>query len=301
VKISSLTAALAACSMSLFMLFAPAVQAQLPDNSVLIGAIAPNETIIKTLPEAMQKAASLKVGIQITIPGSFYIEDGSKLVGLDVDLIRAVLAKLDLEADFVPMEFGALITTLRSGRVDVTIGQMNDTKERQKQIDFVDYMMTGISITIQKGNPQAIHGPGDLCGKNVGTVAGSTQNALVQELNAQCLAQGKPAIEMITTDSYTQNLAQMRSGRIHATVDDLPGSVYTAATIDDGNALEVVPGELINGGPLGIGIGKENSALRDAIAAALTELLQDGTYAKILGSWGIGDYALIPAITINQG
>jgi len=288
-----------AVALSLSVFCASNVQAQMPDNRDLITAIQPNDALVATLPEALQKATSLKIGTAISPPGTFYLEDGSTLVGLDVDLMRAILAKLNLQAEFAPMEFGAMITTLLSGRIDLIIGQMNDTKERQKQVDFVDYMMTGISITVQKGNPQAIQGPDDFCGKNIGTVAGTTQNALVQKIAEKCLAEGKAAIEMTTTDSTVQNIIQLRAGRIHAIIDDLPSSVYNAATVDDGNALEVVPAELINGGPLGIAIAKENAALRDSVAQALNELLQDGTYGKILKSWGIGDYALISEISIN--
>jgi len=288
-----------AVALSLSIFCVSAAQAQIVDNSDLIAAVQPNPVLVATLPEALQKATTLKIGTAISPPGTFYLEDGSTVVGLDVDLMRAILAKLDLKAEFAPMEFGAMITTLLSGRIDLVIGQMNDTVERQKQVDFIDYMMTGISITVQKGNPQAIQGVDDFCGKNIGTVAGTTQNALVQKIAERCLAEGKPAIEMTTTDSTVQNLVQLRTGRIHATIDDLPSSVYNAATVDGGNALEVVSAELINGGPLGIAIAKENGALRDGVAQALAELLQDGTYAKILASWGIGDYALIAQVSIN--
>lgn len=77
------------------------------------------------------------------------------------------------------MAFGSLITSLQSGRIDMTMAGMNDTKERQQQIDFVDYFSSGITIMVQKDNPQDITGPDALCGKAVAVVKGpATRSSL---------------------------------------------------------------------------------------------------------------------------
>ncbi|MBY8854135.1 transporter substrate-binding domain-containing protein, partial [Saccharothrix sp. MB29] len=85
--------------------------------------------------------------------------DGTTAVGSEVDLAKAIGAKLGLTVEHQDMAFGSLITSHQAGRIDVTMAAMNDTAERQQAIDFVDYFTSGITIMVQKGNPQGVKGP----------------------------------------------------------------------------------------------------------------------------------------------
>lgn len=96
------------------------------------------------------------------------------------------------------------------------------------------------------------------------------------------------------------NQTQLRTGRVDAILNDLPSAVYISRNAGNGQFFEVVPGQPINGGPYGIGVNKSNPQLRDAIANALTELVTDGTYAKILDAWGIREGA-IEKVNVNGG
>ena len=96
----------------------------------------------------------------------------------------------------------------------------------------------------------------------------------------------------VYTDSDTQNQNQLRTGRVAAILNDLPSAVYISRTAGNGKTFEVVPGPPIEGGPYGIGFAKTNTALRDAVNRALGELVSDGTYLKILQSWGVEQGAL---------
>jgi polar amino acid transport system substrate-binding protein len=185
-----------------------------------------------------------------------------------------------------------LITSLQSGRIDMTMAGMNDTKERQQQIDFVDYFSSGITIMVQKGNPEGITGPDALCGKNVAVVQGTSHQTFAAAQSEKCVQAGKPAVTVTATDSDTQNQNQLRTGRVAAILNDLPSAAYISRTAGDGNTFEVVPGPPIEGGPYGIGFAKTNAGLRDAVNEALGELMSDGTYLQILQSWGVEQGAL---------
>jgi polar amino acid transport system substrate-binding protein len=268
-------------------------QSAIPDNTALIAAIKPDQALTTGLPPAVGGSKTVNVGSNIqSAPNNFYAADGKTPIGYEVDLAKAIGAKLGVEMAYQDMAFGSLITSLQSGRIDMTMAAMNDTKERQQQIDFVDYFSSGITIMVQKGNPEGITGPDTLCGKNVAVVQGTSHQKFAAAQSEKCTQSGQPAITVTATDSDTQNQNQLRTGRVAAILNDLPSAVYISRTAGDGNTFEVVPGPPIEGGPYGIGFAKTDTALRDAVNRALGELMADGTYLKILQSWGVEQGAL---------
>lgn len=287
---SLLVLGLAACGST-----SDTTQTSTPPSSDL-SSVKKDDALAAMLPPAIVSAGKLRVGSNIqNPPNNFYAADGKTPTGSEVELIKAVAAKLGLTAEHSDMAFSSLITSLETGRVDVTMAAMNDTAERQQKIDFVDYFTSGITIMVQKGNPQGVKGPDDLCGKGVAVNLGSSQETYAKEQSQKCLAQGKPEVALSVTDSDTGNQNQLRTGRVAAILNDLPTAVYVAKTAGDGAFFEVVPLAPINGGPYGIGVNKQNPQLSAAIKAALQALIDDGTYAKILTNWDIKQGAITKA------
>jgi polar amino acid transport system substrate-binding protein len=273
----------------------------IPDTSSILDAVETDDELAAMVPAAIADAGLITVGSNVqSAPNNFYAEDGSTVIGSDHDLITAIGSKLGLEVEYTNQDFASLITSLQSGRVDVTIAAMNDTAERQASIDFVDYLTSGITLMVQKGNPAEITGPDTLCGKSIAVVTGTSQQTFAEETSAECVADGEEALEIAVTDSDAQNQTQLRTGRIDAIVNDLPSAVYISKTAQDGKAFEVVPGDVIDGAPYGIGVNKENPELRDAIAAALDSIIDDGTYGEILDAWGIESGEVTEAV-VNGG
>ena len=273
----------------------------IPDTSDLLDAVEVDDALASQVPSDIADAGTLNVGSNVqSAPNNFFAEDGSTVIGSDHDLITAVGKKLGLEVEYQNQDFGSLITSLQSGRVDVTIAAMNDTAERQEAIDFVDYLTSGITLMVQKGNPADITGPDTLCGKSIAVVTGTSQQEFAEATSTQCESDGDEPLEITVTDSDSQNQTQLRTGRIDAIVNDLPSAVYISKTAQDGEAFEVVPGDVIDGAPYGIGVNKDDPELRDAIAAALDSLIDDGTYGEVLDAWGITSGSVTEA-TVNGG
>ncbi|MCU1542662.1 MAG: transporter substrate-binding protein [Microbacteriaceae bacterium] len=273
----------------------------IPDTSKILDSVKTDDALAKLVPSDIAGSGTLKVGSFVqSAPNNFYAEDGSTVIGSDHDLITAISSKLGLEPEYSNLDFASLITSLQSGRVDVTIAAMNDTAERQGAIDFVDYLTSGITLMVQKGNPAKITGPDALCGKSIAVVTGTSQQTFAEATSATCEADGEEAVEIAVTDSDSQNQTQLRTGRIDAIVNDLPSAVYISKTTQEGKAFEVVPGDVIDGAPYGIGVNKDDAELRDAIAAALESLIDDGTYGDILGAWGI-ESGQVSEVVVNGG
>lgn len=274
---------------------------RIPDTSAILDGVETDDELAAQVPAEIADAGVLTVGSNVqSAPNNFYAADGTTVVGSDHDVITAIARTLGLDVEYQNQDFGSLITSLQSGRVDVTIAAMNDTAERQQAIDFIDYLTSGITIMVQKGNPADITGPDALCGTSIAVVTGTSQQEFAEETSAQCEADGEEPLEITVTDSDSQNQTQLRTGRIDAIVNDLPSAVYISETTQDGEAFEVVPGDVIDGAPYGIGVNKDQPELRDAIAAALDQLIDDGTYDEILDAWGITSGSVDEAV-VNGG
>jgi polar amino acid transport system substrate-binding protein len=246
-------------------------------------------------------ADDIKAGsITNSPPMISYASDGTTLQGAIVDLAAAMSKQMGRTIAFESIPFKGLLPAMEAKRIDITFTLMNDTAEREKVIDFVDFFNLGTMLLIQKGNPQHVDSLETLCGKTVSTVQGSTQVVLVDETNAKCSAAGKPAIDNLQYAQPSDARLQVQTGHVAAFLGNTPVMVYLAKTAGDGTIFDVVRGHEYQPVPLGIGVAKANTALRDALQKSLDALIADGTYRKILEKHGVESGAVTSA-TINGG
>ena len=82
-----------------------------------------------------------------------YIDNG-KMTGFDVELLRAVAAKLGLSAEFRAQDFSGLLPSVANQQIDLAAGSISITKERLKMVDFSEGYLTGLlSVATLPGSP----------------------------------------------------------------------------------------------------------------------------------------------------
>lgn len=230
-------------------------------------------------------------------PMEFVNPDKGTLDGFDVDLANAIAAKLKLNTLFVTSAFQELQSGLQTGRGDVIISGMSDNVKRQESMDFVDYLTSGPILFTTNANAAQYKTAEDLCGK---TVAGSRSTSFGENVTgwseANCVGKGKPAIKFEgTADSNAARLG-MKQGRYDAVVQGIETIAYQMRVEPD--TFTLVGDPLLSNDTFGMGFKKDNTALRDAVAGALDELIKDGTYNELLTKWGLVHNA-VPKAVIN--
>lgn len=239
----------------------------------------------------------LVVGSDIAYaPVEFYKEGTEEAQGIDVDLCNAIAKEMGRAGcEFKNTIFDGLIPALKAKRFDIIMSAMSDTKERQQEIDFIDYFTVGTSILVRKGNPENIQSLDDLCGKTIGLQKGTTQEEVANEQKEKCRAQGSD-LTVLTFETDTDAQQALKAGRSVADMNDFPVAAYAAQQTGD---FEVV-GSQIAAGPYGIGVRKEDTELRDEIQKALKAVIASGEYDRILAKWDVEQGALKTA-AINGG
>jgi len=229
-----------------------------------------------------------------------YASDGTTLQGAIVDLAAAMSKEMHRKIVFEAIPFKGLLPAMEAKRIDIVFSLMNDTPEREKLIDFVDFFNLSTMLLIRKGNPDHVESLEMACGKTVSTVQGSTQIALVDAASAKCTAAGKGSIQNLQYSQPSDARLQVQSGHVAAFLGNAPVMVYLAKTAGDGKIFDVVPGHVYQPVPLGIGVAKSNTRLRDELQKSLNALIANGSYRKILEKYGIESGAVTSA-TINGG
>jgi polar amino acid transport system substrate-binding protein len=256
----------------------------------------------KQLPERMRNARQIRVGADISYaPLEFFdalgpdVLDGSggdsapQVQGIDPDLATELGRRLGVRFSFVNVKFDDLVDALRNGRIDVIMSGMSATPERAERISFIEYFRSGTSLLVAKGNPKGIRSQSDLCGKTVTMQGGTIQEDLALALRRGCPPE-RP-LRLRALDSGSQALLEVKYGTSDVALTDFPVAAYNAKVSNDGKDFEVV-GEQIDPGPFGIGVRKEDAALREALQTALRQMIADGGYDRVLSEWNVTDGAL---------
>ncbi|MFI2505927.1 ABC transporter substrate-binding protein [Streptomyces sp. NPDC018972] len=261
------------------------------------------------LPDDIRKAGVIKVGSDIAYAPVEFKDGSGKTVGIDPDLADAMGKQLGVKFEFENGTFDTLITGLRSDRYDIAMSAMTDTKDRQEGVDsetgkkvgegvdFVDYFTAGVSIYTKKGDDQGIKTWSDLCGKKIVLQRGTVSEDLAKAEAEKCPKGEKLTIEAYDNDQQAQT--RLRAGGADAGSSDFPVAAYAVKTSGGGNDFQLV-GEQVEAAPYGIAVAKEDTQLRDALKAALDEIIKNGEYQKVLDKWGVAEGAVKEA-TINGG
>jgi polar amino acid transport system substrate-binding protein len=241
---------------------------------------------------------SITIGTDASYPPieSVDTKNGNAIVGVDPDLGAAIGKELGVKVKFTNTGFDGIIPALAAGRFDMAMSAMTDNTTRQKTVDFVDYFSAGTSFMGKVGG-KTVQTLADLCGLKVAVEKGTTEQDDATAQSKKCTTAGKSAVTVLPyPDQNGANLA-LSAGRADIVMADSPIVAYAAA---QSKGQFVAVGTTYGTAPYGIAFPKTSSALRDAVAAALQKLIDDGTYKTVLAKWGASSGAVTKA-TVNGG
>jgi len=238
---------------------------------------------------ALFEAGTLTFGSDISYPPQeFYDPAGSQnAAGFDVDLAKAITAKLGLKFKIVNQAFNGIIPALNAKKYDAIISAMTINADRKTTVDFVPYFVAGEAFVVQKTSTYKPTKLEDLCGHKVAVEDGTAEKDEASGLNepGKACASNKITLHTYTVD--TEALAQLKkvppTDDVHFT--DSPVADYEVSK----DPSLVVTGQAIEVAPEGIAVRKGDTAILNAITQAFDALKSDGTYDSLLKKWGVSD------------
>lgn len=267
-----------------------------PKAKVSVGGV--DQAAAAKVPAAVKSKGTLTIGSDASYaPSEFLAGDGKTIEGFDVDLFKAVAAKLGLKVQFQNAKFDSIITGVEGGKYDLGVSSFTVNSDREKQATMVSYFNAGTQWAAAPGNPKHVN-PDKPCGLTVAVQQGTVQQE--QDLPPKqkaCAKAGKP-IHILVYTGQDQATAAVGTGKADAMLADSPVVAY-AVKQSKGKIAAV--GNIYDAAPYGYVLPKSEKAFGQAIVLALQSLQKDGSYQKILQNWGvqqgaISSFAINPAV-----
>ncbi len=193
--------------------------------------------------------------------------------GFDIDIARLVAAGLGFGQDKI--EYKAIPSANReqaisNGDIDYYVGTYSITDPRKEKISFAGpYFVAGQDLLVRKDDT-AITGPDALDGKKVCSATGSTP---IQRIRKEY-----PKATVVEFEKYSQCVEQLLGKQVDVvTTDDAILKGYAAQQPDK---LKVV-GKPFSKEKYGIGLPKDDKALRDKVNDLLAASVTSGEWQKI--------------------
>jgi len=229
--------------------------------------------------QELQQQGRLTVGTALTAPFEFHDPETGALVGFDVEIARAIAARLGVPVEWKEMAFADLLPTLEKGEVDLVIAAMYITPERQQRVAMSDpYLGTGL-IMVVRATETDINTVDDLAGRVVGVKEGATGARFARHLQDQGMA--------FTIQEYADtrdSLEDLSRGFADVVLNDKINSMEYIRTHRD---LKIV-GDILEPADLGIAVRQGDTELLALVNEVLQSLRDAGTLEKLYAQWIAG-------------
>ena len=194
-----------------------------------------------------------KVGTEPTFPPFDTTDEDQNIVGLDMDLIKAIGEDQGFDVEFENLSFDGLIPALKAGNIDIVAAGMNKDNTTIKSVEDLTPDM------------------------KVAAQTGTTGASKVKELKDA----GKIK-EAVILDGLDTCMMKLINGDVSAVINDKP--VTEAYMKKQPDKIKMV-GEALNAENYGFAVQKGNAELVEKINNGLKHIKENGTYDKLVDEW----------------
>jgi lysine/arginine/ornithine transport system substrate-binding protein len=222
----------------------------------------------------------IKFGVDATYPPFESLSPSGAFQGFDIDLGKAICAKLHVKCVFVSQGFDGIIPALQARKFDAVLSSMTVTPDRQKAIAFSSEMYNEpTSLVVKKGSgltPTAA----SLKGKTVGVESGTIQESYAKAYWAP------NGVTVVSYPGQDQVYADLLSGRLDASLQDSVEADYgflktpKGAGFEFGGNATYDPNDVL-GSYIAIGVRKDEPELLQKINQAIAEIHKSGEYKTL--------------------
>jgi glutamate transport system substrate-binding protein len=224
--------------------------------------------------DAIKQRGSVVIGVKEDQPNLGYKDPTTnKYSGFDISIANLIAAKLGYGESKIT--YKAIASANReqaiiNGDIDYYVGTYSITDKRKTQISFAGpYYVAGQDLLVRKDDT-SITGPDSLAGKKVCSATGSTSIQRIKDEYKQA--------KTVEFEKYSQCVDNLLNKQVDAvTTDDAILKGYAAQQPDK---LKVI-GKPFSTEKYGVGLNKDDSALRGKINDILAGSAKDGDWKTI--------------------
>jgi glutamate transport system substrate-binding protein len=240
----------------------------------------------------LRDAGEITIGVKFDVPPFGYENPTSGAVeGFDVDVATAVADALGVQPKFVEAGPDGGVGLLEDRTADLVLATLTISAARDREIDFSEPYFVARGRILVKASDTSISGVGDLAGKHVCTVRGSTYQHVLKRT--------APRARRRLVDAYATCLDLLGSGAVDAIA---AGDVTLTGMIIHDPSLKLV-GEPLTTEPYGAGIEEGDAAFQAFVDGVLATFKADGGWDAAYDRWMgryTGEPQKPPAMTLRD-
>jgi len=227
---------------------------------------------------AIVERGTLRVGMSGDQPPFNVVSKRGELIGLEVDLARALANSLGVELELVQRPFGTLLGALDAGEVDLVMSGLTMTPERNMKVGFVGpYFVSGKAILTKNETLARSDEAGDINKRTVrlAALAGSTSERFVQEVT--------PEAQLTSVQSYDEAVQAVIDGSVDALVADFPICVISVFRNPDAGLISL--SSPFNFEPIGIALPANDPLFTNLVQNYVNLLEGTGLLEELRARW----------------
>lgn len=231
--------------------------------------------------EYIKEKGEMIIGITIFKPMNYY-DDKNDLIGFETEFAEAVCAKLGVKAKFQEINWAAKETELNGKTIDCIWNGMTIDEDRLANMSISTPYMQNKQVLVVKAENANL---ASVDGLKIAAEGGSAGATVIE--NDKYFAKA----QFIEVEDMAAALMEVAAGTSDGCVIDYVTSLGSIGEGTDYANLVVVENakfELGNDEQYGIAFRK-GSDMTEKVNAAITELVEDGTLAKIAATYGLED------------
>lgn len=220
----------------------------------------------------------LRVGMSGVQPPLTMKNRDGELVGLDVDLARALAEAMDLELELVEAPFADLLPGLARDRFDLVISSLTITPARNTRVAFAGpYLISGAMLLTREVLVDELQEIESLnsSDRTFGALEGSTSADLIRE--------AFPEATLLLSPDLDSLVPRIVSGEIDGLIGDLPYVRFVLARHPDAGLAEL-PAPFTTE-PLGIALPPDSPLFANLVQNYLNTLEYTGRLIQMKVRW----------------
>lgn len=230
----------------------------------------------------IQEAGVLRAATSGTYyPNSYHDEETNELTGFEVEILREIGERLDLEVEFTEMGVDGMLTSLNSDQLDIAALSISHAGENADKFNYsIPYKYTYMSMIVREEDNSGIETMEDLDGKKAAGAATTSYMKIAEQYGAELVI-----YDNATNDQYLWDVA---NGRTDVIINDYYGQTMALEAFPE-IPVKIQEDLFFNPSYTNFSMKLGNDQLTEAVDGALEDMHADGTLSELSEEYYYGE------------
>jgi len=239
---------------------------------------------------------SLRVGMDLRFYPFTGMDSTGKPAGLEVDIAKALGDYLGQEVVLINTEFPMLIPALQNGEIDVVIGSMSITEDREKTVDFSKpYLYDKVVALVNKDYAEKNGIDDDLAVEDFFKIKDTRYIGITGSIAVSIPASYGFNVQAVTSEAVAER--EIVTGG----ADVLVGAYTLYGMHHNNKQTTLMYKRAIEASSIGMAVKEGNHQLLDDINSFIDQMESSGLNDQLRQSWdkALGDKLFDPTINLD--